>query len=523
MDGLPPGTPVMGPPPVVFASQASVSSMEVPPSPGAFMPPGTPGYMPQPVPVSMPSMPMTPATPTAVINPLQMMPASPPVASDAAASWTNAQVISLHAQGTRFTKQMKACGCVPTGHDDTFVAPRLVAVDHHGCLSSFERSIAAARDVSSWSTVSTEQCGGGFCCCPPRGAVVVRTMAKMRNTMFAKMKPMDISVFSKSLRTEVNADKGVPIVVNDAGKTFETASCFCCCYKMTHRLLLGPSYDVHAFRAETGCFNSASATDNTVAQQVAYTAYQNSIGPCACIQSPMGSCTCGEQLIMGLRDGSDITIATSVGQAKEAVWELYRRVRHPMMPEPGVVRKIRGTTAFCGMEAELTVSTESLSLSHFRYPDGCCCLHPCQASEVVTMALDDAVSVRVEHESPCANACAELRKVPFALQRALESIIFLNLFGVLGNLFGMVAAIPAALIAGILGFICWPCRRSFVSVQGPNELAFRVRPLPDTGKPIADFAVELQQLLRGQKEHRAALMKAIMSGAGKDQSIFIKV
>lgn len=410
------------------------------------------------------------------------------------------------------------------GKHELILAPGTVLADHTGCCCNFQRSTMSAKDVTSWATETKATCGNSFCCCPGRGRVELRsncdTAAIHLRTPTTDTEPY--GAIQLAIRQAVNADKRAPIVTNDGGSSWTASTCVCFCWDVTSKLQLGgsSSVDVLAVRTEEGCFTKKTRTDATSAPDVHFTSYTNSIGACACIQSSLGMCHCGEQLVLGTRDRNEFTVATNKGQAKEAVAELYRRSRHPMMPEGVVNRKIQGTTVCCGQESELTISSEFLTLSKYRWPLGCFVCTPCQAASNVTMNIDDVRSIRVEEESPFANASQVLRAAPGHFKNFISDLLLLELDAVVGHLIALVLLIPLAVYEAILGVISLPCRRAFVLVDGPADLAFRVRPKNDTGLNVADFAVELHTTLRSLKEQRAAQMKNILNGAGKDQVLF---
>jgi hypothetical protein len=401
--------------------------------------------------------------------------------------------------------------------------------DQTGCCCNFSRQVVAAKDVSSWITEKQLTCGGSYCCCPGQARVEIRPSGGYSSgTIHVRVGASDADPtgpINTALRTAINADKQTPIIVNDVVRSYSASTCVCLFFDVSNRLSLGGlgAYDVIATRTESGCFQLFHRTDASQVPDVDYTRYTNSLGMCACIQSNLGACHCGEQLELGLRDRHTITVATNKGQAKEAVAELYRRNRHPMMPEPQVVRTIKGTTICCGPESELTLGTESITLAKYRFPTGCFPCSPCQAADNITMTMDDVRIVTVSEESPCANAAQAAKHVPESLMRAIQSILIFNLFGFFGNLISFAMGIPLIMYEAVMGVICLPCRRSFVVVDGPADLAFRVRPPLDTGRSISDFAVELHQQIRDLKAARAGMLASILSGAGKDTVLFAAV
>lgn len=423
---------------------------------------------------------------------------------------------------------MQFLTCIRTAKHELILSPGLIIADRTGCCCSFERDVVSAKNVTSWATETQSTCGNSFCCCPGRAHVEVRT--DMFTKVLALRTPGSDSEpygnIQNAMRQTINSDKRAPIVVNDAGAGWSASTCVCFCFDVNNKLQLGGqgAYDVLAVRTEQGCFQRATRADATSAPAVSFTRYTNSIGACACIKSNLGACHCGEQLALGTSDGNTIYVATNKGQAKEAVTELYKRSRHPMMPDPVVTKQIKGTTYCCGQESELTITTESITLSQNRFPTGCFVCAPCQAADQTSVNIDEVRLIRVEEESPCALAYNAAKTAPATFKRLVESILFLRVFAIFDAIFSLIYIIPytlyQVLVGTFLNVVCLPCRRAMLMLDGPADLTMFIRPKNDTGGSLSDVAVDLQNTLRTLRESRRAQLAAIESGAGKDQVLF---
>jgi len=412
------------------------------------------------------------------------------------------------------------------GHDELLAAPGHVVVDRTGCCCNFSRNVVAARDVAAWVTDKSACCGGGYSCCPSAARVEVHPTGRRGGVVHVLVDAQDADLagpVNTAMRATLNADRRTPIIVNDGGKSFAASTCVCCVYSVSNKLTMGGigAYDLTAVHVQTGCFAVHQRLEGSSVTDVAYATYTNSVGMCACIQSHLGACHCGEQLVLGLKnDHTLITVATNKGQAKEAVTDLFRRTRHPMMPEPTTVRAVKGSTVCCGPESELSIGTEALTLSMFRFPSGCFCFAPCQAARNTSIPVDDVTLVGVMEESPCENAARAAASIPSYFGLMLSAVLYLNILGFMVNLLNFALAFPLVMYEGVAGLVCLPCRRSFVTVVGPADIAFRVRPPLDTGRSISDFAVELHQQVRELQTARRDMLAAIMAGAGKDTLLY---
>lgn len=412
------------------------------------------------------------------------------------------------------------------GHDELLAAPGHVVADRTGCCCNFSRSVVAARDVAAWVTEKSTCCGGGYSCCPASARVEVHPTGDRAGVVHVAVEARDADLagpLNAAMRATLNADRSTPIIVNDGGKSFAASTCVCCVFQASNKLSLGGAgaYDLTAVHVQTGCFAMHQRLEGSSVADVAYAQYTNSIGACACVQSHLGGCHCGEQLVLGLKNHHTLlTVTTNKGQAKEAVTDMFRRTRHPMMPEPAVVRVVKGSTVCCGPESELSIGTEALTLSLFRFPTGCFCFAPCQAASNTSVPLDDVTLVGVMEESPCENASRAAASIPAHFGAMLSAVLYLNIIGFMLNLLNFVIGFPLILYESVAGLVCLPCRRSFVTVVGPADIAFRVRPPLDTGRSISDFAVELHQQIRELQTARRDMLAAILAGAGKDAVLF---
>jgi hypothetical protein len=335
------------------------------------------------------------------------------------------------AAGNTFTADRRLCCCIRVETHKSVLHPTLVRLDRTtclGCCGTARFSAEAADVTSAHAEARLDGCLDALTGCGA-GSLRVRAgpegdsgsaLLFYRDVDAAADTVLGVTTAARTTGASLSAAASTPL---PPGRWVQRSTCSgdtcCTCRERTTRWEVGPNPTLAARRTDEHCLFPCCDSSRSVSvarldsrgegphlhpSHVAALVRYVPTGSCACVDSPVGTCTFAEFASVELKDGEVVYGVTAPGRSGEVLAATAAHLRPRGMPPERDVLQVRATD-WCGREeAELTLTTDSVHLRTFtesackRMMTGGCC-----AGEVTrSIRVEDVKGVLAEEPGVCA-------------------------------------------------------------------------------------------------------------------------